>query len=498
MAKRTVQLACVVTVGALTALAIGSAGAGAQTPRALVKAHPAASSLHGWRQLSSGPAKGIGSIGLARIGSSLQVVWSGYSTGSKETLNTRTISASGALTSPAIQVEKWATINDYPQVIPFSGERAIVFSGIRSANSSDPYVSGAEYYATSADGKKWDLTAYQMSNNTTAYGSYGSDSEFADGNAVLVYTSSSANAVSYHEGYQPLTTGLPADPTTTPEPGADVYNAGVGYDPKAKQFWTVWSSLSSHKNTLGVSAQRIVPTGPRVHAPHTVTPYAGMPETAEVNQRIDVAARPKSAGGGVYAAYPVGYPTADKISLWKLGSSKSLLFGAGNDVAVADIAPGAGGRLWVIWFDRGHAVIHVARTNVAATRIGATCAVTTPHDEQYIYSLAGDGAKGPLQVVINGGSNISATKIYSTVVQPCLQVSVSPSHVAPGGHVTVSVSDAGSPVGGAHVVILGVGATTDSHGVAHLRIPSGAHAGSHTVAVSRAGYQHTQAHVHIT
>lgn len=269
----------------------------------------------------------------------------GPGSGDTNTLDTRVISAKGHPASPATQVADWASINSYPQVIPFEDGRAIVFAGLRSDSSSDPYTSGTEYFFTSPDGSNWTLADDMMSDGKAAYGSYGSDSVQAAGNAVLVYTNGSTANVSYHEGYEPLMDPTSADPTTTLEANADVSETGDGYDAKSGQVWAVWDSLSGRKSTEGVSAQRLLPTlGARVHAPKTAVKSEGKYASSGVDQRIDVAPRSAAAGGGLYASYGVGYPFVKHVALWRLGGSKALVFKAGDDVYLTDVAPGPKGR----------------------------------------------------------------------------------------------------------------------------------------------------------
>ena len=129
----------------------------------------------------------------------------------------------------------------------------------------------------------------------------------------------------------------------------------------------------------------------------------------------------------------------------------------------------------MFWYDRGHPVVHAARTNADATRIGATCSMTTPRKLSNLYKLAGNGSLGPLQLFINTGTDLDATQIYSKVVKPLPDGIVSAlATLAPGGHLTVTVTDAGSPVKGAKVSLLGAHGATDKHGVVQFHVAGNA------------------------
>lgn len=153
--------------------------------------------------------------------------------------------------------------------------------------------------------------------------------------------------------------------------------------------------------------------------------------------------------------------------------------------------------MWVFWYDRGHPVIHAARTNPAATRIGAVCNVTTPRKDTDVYKLAGNGAKGPLQLFINSGPNLDATRISTKVVKPCLSVRVAPSNAAKGGTVKVTVTDAGEPVAHASVSLLGDHKHTNGLGNAVFHVSGRTGRGSHLVKVSSHGYRVAVRHLRI-
>jgi hypothetical protein len=483
-------------VGAVLAVSGVTAGGAAPAVHHGIHTHPASGGLRGWHKVSSSPAVAESAIGLGRFHGVLHAVWSGEDSDGSGTLSTRGVTSHGGLPAPADQLAQWSTINRFPQVISLNGTVDVVFSGERTTNGGETYDGRAEYFFTSTDGQTWTLSDQQMTDDAPGtLGSTGTDATATGGNSVVVYSPDSPQQVSFHEGTQPLTPVTGSDPTAN-NAGGDVLFAGDGTDAKTGDVWTVWDSLSQDKSTVGISAQRIVGTpGSRVHAPDTGVKGNGVFNFAGANQRLDVASR---AGGGLYSSYGVGWPRVTRVALWKLGSSKAILRRAGGDADLTDTAPGTHGRVWVMWHDSGSHAVHVARTNRSATALGATCTVTTPNATDDVWSLAGDGTAGPLQLFVNAGPNQQATSIYTKSVQPCLTVKVSPRHARPGHRVTVTVRDAGASVAHAHVSLLGMHRKTNRHGKVSFRVPAGAHRGGHALVVKAKGYQKVKRAVRVS
>src|SRR3954454_21511382 len=135
----------------LAFVAIIAATAALLAPQ-LASAHgrmPAAGSAT-WVQVSSGA--GIGNIvdpDVQRFGSRLQVVWT-QGSGTNQVLRTRVLAANGATASIVRNVlPPWASLDEYPAVIGSNGQRVIVFAGVQDTNTSNPYSTGYDYYATS-------------------------------------------------------------------------------------------------------------------------------------------------------------------------------------------------------------------------------------------------------------------------------------------------------------------------------------------------------------
>ena len=444
-----------------------------------------------WTLLSSGPLHTSTSIAVARFGADLQVVWT-QDVGAEQGLYTRIVSGRGTPRTAAIPVltSAWQTINDFPAVIPYAGGRLITFSGLRTTDITDPYTGGYQYYLTSPDGQSWTLAGGALSASNHAYGSYGTDATVVAGQPVVAYTAATASRISYHQGIITPIPDQPADDPTTGDTGNDAYDTGVATDVPGAQTWAVWYSNAGGRTTEGVQAQRILPSlGPIYQGPGSAVNSGGTWSSVAVNERIEVAAR---TGGGLYAGYAVGYPTAARVALWRVGGAAMVIPGGGG-VQLVGTAAGPGGRVWLYWWNANTGVIDAVRTDPGATRFGAVTPVPTPQGTTSVWDLEGDAAGGPLQLVVNAGS--TRQQIFSTVVQPDLSVTASPASLAAskGGRLTVTVSDAGTAVSGAVVRFAGRQAVTGANGQATFTVAKGTQKGRYVVTVTHAGYATTTA-----
>ena len=440
-----------------------------------------------WVQLSSG--SGIGNIAnpdVTRFGSALQVVWTQQS-GSNEVLHTRILASNGSAASGDIAVVSgWATLNEFPSIIPNGSQRVIVFAGQRSVAASDPYSQGAMYYATSSDGLTWTLSTGSLSSSKQATTSYGTDAADAAGTPVVAFIPTSQDYVSYHIGFDSN------NPSTTPDSatsntGPFAYYAGIGYDAKAGQAWTAWYSNSGKSGTDGIDAQRIYPSlGSLLHAPRSTVVSGSSGSSVDAGQRVQVAAR---VGGGLFTAYKVGYPSPKRVAFWRLGASTALLISTPSDVGAIGVAPGPGGRMWIFWRQMYGSTMHAVRTNKAATRVGKVCTFRSPHGSSDVWKTAGNGSNGRLDLVASATVN-GNIQMYSTQVLPCLSGAVSPTSIrsSSGGTITVYVRDAGAPVAGAAVRYAGVTKKTGALGKVTFSVARGTTKGKKTVTFKHSGY----------
>lgn len=496
--KRRIAALAAVAAGAVAAqLAGATAGwSAASAPASSEAARPHVTRViqPTWLALSGGVGNSI-QPAVGRFGTALQVAWV-QSGGAQDALDTSVLSPSGSLVSGPTTVVKADALDSYPTLFADSGRRYLSFAGIDASPTTN--TQGYQVVATSTDGATWTLPGQALSTSDYAYASYGSDTVETSGGPVQVYTAGSASAVSWHAGFSAIPSTSGPD-NLTADTGDYAYQSGVGFDPATQSTYVAWFSNSGGTTTEGIQAQQILPSeGSVMQAPDSVVQDSTGYNAIEPLNRVDVASRPADAGGGSYIGYAVGYPGASKVALWRIGSATPLVVGGGRDVDAVDVAPATGGRLYLFWHSSSSSVIHVARTNPAATAIGTSCSIATPGNTDSAFAMAGDGSLGPLQLVVDAGS--TTQRVWSTVIRPCLHVTASPSSVSNTSKhkVTVTVGDAGAPVSGAKVHFGDTSEATNAQGRAVFTVAKGVRKQTITVTVTAKGYEPATTKVKVT
>jgi hypothetical protein len=251
--------------------------------------------------------------------------------------------------------------------------------------------------------------------------------------------------------------------------------------------------------TNGASGQTIIAWFSNADGEHgtwvqTVAPSQGqkqlVPGSADdgnaiqPQQRTAISAR--LGAPGVYVGYCGGYPTCKRALLWRVGSGRPMTVGTGNDVEDVDVTRGPDGRLWVFWHDG--TAIRAARTNEAASRIGAIVSVKPPNGTETTWKLEGEGSLGRLDLLAHV-TTPNSLAAWHTQVLPGLTL------VCKGGKVvSCTVTDAGVPIAGAKVRIGGKTLTTNARGKASVDLP----ARRFSATAAKAGYTGAKAAVRST
>jgi hypothetical protein len=416
----------------------------------------------------------------------MQAIWY-QDEGTKASIRGRLVSGAGKATSPVLTVVSgWGSLIEDPKIINTGGgKRMVVFAGLHSSSSSDK-LNGPLVATTSSNGKSWTLQNGSLSQTANAYASYGT-SALSDGGVPFVGVfASSTSYMTVHRGLSPSRPAASGDWTTKQGLGCCAYNGDLGRDAKTGDIWAVWYSNSSTKSQNGILAQRVYPKpiGKLLQAPGSSVKGSSL--DPGVTQAVAVASR---QGGQVWAAYKVGYPTANKIRLWQVGTRKGFLVRS-PDVRRITLEPGLNGRLWLVWQGGSSRSIKVTRTNTRVTRIGRVQTFKAPtHKGQYssVYSLSGTGLGGALHLLVNAQIGTADPQIWYRRVPPGLTVTATPAKLS-AGKVKVKVTDAGAPVSGARVSFLGGHKTTKGSGTVVFRVRSSTPSGKVRATATKAGY----------
>src|SRR5918995_1039362 len=178
-----------------------------------------------------------------------------------------------------------------------------------------------------------------------------------------------------------------------PQSGCCLYTPEIAVDSASGQAWVGFHSNENAGPGLFVNA--IGPGGPQGGRKLAQGSVVGKSSIYPGN-RTSLTGR--IGAGGVYLFYGQGYPTFKTLALWKVDTARPGLVIKADRNEHANVAAAPEGRLWLMWEQNG--VINAARTNRAATRVGAVNAIRPPSGAA-IFRLNGEGSAGPLDLVAN-------------------------------------------------------------------------------------------------
>ena len=349
-------------------------------------------------------------------------------------------------------------------------------------------------YATSKNGTRWKRGPGSLTKTTSAYASYGTAAIDAGGTPIVGVNASTTSQVTLHRGIDPSVPAAAADWTTKSGAyGCCAYDAALAQDQRNHQVWTAWFSSSSTARHAGVLVEKVYPkpVGKVLKAPKSSKGAS----TLDPLQDVAMAAR---KGGGVYVAYKIGYPTADHIGVWEVGTKHLMVIKAPGTHQIT-LQAGPQGRLWLASYSQSQNRIHVTRSNPSATRFGAVRTIRLPGSKYaYCWSLGGGGSHGPFHLLANiTAKSGGKPQIYYQKVAPGLTLVAKP-HQLDKGVVVAKVSDAGKAVAHAKVTFRGMSKQTNGHGVAKFRVPGSVHSGRYAMTAKKAGYFPGHASVKVT
>jgi hypothetical protein len=444
---------------------------------------PAASGAP-WKRVTTPDGASTDQVGLARTADGvLHLVWSHPTGPNTENLLHTALAPNGKIGATSPIQSGWTGFTNAAVVVDPGGLRTF-WGGFRTTESSDPQRETNT--ALSPDGgTSWALQPGQVvPDGAQSYGSNTVATVLPDGTTLQAFAGTLGTWV--HAGLSPVT---PNHDYQAPI-GQYGYDPNLATDTTGRTVMAWYSNASGH---LGVLAQDVGADGSPVGGAET------MPNTSDMNVgmlgRTPLVAR---RGGGFYVAYPTGYPSANRVRLWRIGATRSARVArvAGGSPAVA-IAAAADGRLWVLWTKGfGAPDVLATRSNPSATRFGAVVNAGHPRDGKQAYKLDASAAGGALDVLgnFNIGTTTTAVTSYRRIL-PGLTLGARPRRIRKGEptEVRFTVIDAGAPVKGATVRAGGRSATTGRDGRVALTLSSrrpitarATHAG-YTAATKRLG-----------
>ncbi len=241
---------------------------------------------------------------------------------------------------------------------------------------------------------------------------------------------------------------------------------------RAAVVWCAFGAAGGGIHVQQADTATGAPLGPAAVMPGSLVTYAGGRHSTCVLQTVASRRMPAvaRAGGGLFVAASSGYPTLDRVLVWRVGSPSAATVASrpGTSHVEPQLAAAPDGRVWAAWIERapGSAPVIVARrSNRAVTTFGAPVRVRAPGGwSSDAFGASATAAR--LDVVAQLGQPSGARSVRHTVALPGLTLKRVRVARRAGGRraVTYRVLDAGDPVRGARVRAGRVRGLTSSSG----------------------------------
>jgi hypothetical protein len=419
-----------------------------------------------WTQVTTSGPSTI-EIGLARTADGvLHVSWRREAGGGSTLLHSAVSANAKAVSGPDTIFESTDGINESSALVRTP-------EGLRVFFAATNRFDDAMGTATSADGKAWSPAATASRGGNDAkpvYAASGIGAALApNGTFFSAWGSSAPGGEGFHVGLDP----------NAPDGslgGGSVIDPGVGVDSKTSAAYVAGNLLDED----GVMVLPISPAGPRVTIPSS--------GAAQTQHRVGITGR--IGAGGVVVAYTQGdNQFTGRPAIYRVDTGKVKRISNRRGAEKISIAAAPGGRVWVFWKDGG--TVFATRSNKAATRFGTIVSVRAPKRSDTIHSLAGEGSRGPLDVLALADVSGAGVSNWHQRILPGLTLKAK---AGKGGKVTFTATDAGAPVGGVKVKVKGEGSkTTGGSGKVSFTLGEGRHRGTAT----KSGYVPAAARVRV-
>lgn len=313
-------------------------------------------------------------------------------------LLTREVKSTGAFTAPRVLQAGWSVLNDPSFAVLSNTSLQLYFSGMRSTDPGEVYDGLTSEISTDFGGT-WQLNPAGVIDpaGSTAYASPVSATMV---NGMIFASWYGTNGVWVHRGWDRAVPAYDFQAAL----GTYGYYSNFALD-QGGDLWLLWASNATGKS--GVWAARVdqatgAMLGPPVKLPGSTTRFAGAQQFDMMMSRVPAAGRPNA--GGVYVAYPTGYPSTKVVRLWRVTAGKvssMTLATGGQEKGQTAIAVDGKGRVWVVWSQHalGRDRVYVRRSNGSVTAFGPAKYSTVPGGYQSVMHLAAAARNGKLDVL---------------------------------------------------------------------------------------------------
>lgn len=321
-----------------------------------------------WTQATLGNLENFTDIGLVRgPGGVLHVVWADGTQGKSMTIFDTPVQPNGTVNKP-VTITQHLNQATFPDATTNGRSLHAFWNQVSNAG---PEFEGTAIATWPSGGKHWNSTTGVTPAESNSWDFGVAAATGADGQPWVAFIDNGGfgGFEVLHIGHAKRQINMPA--------GCCRYNAGIGADSRTSAAWLTW--YSNVTNHAGIYAQQLAQNGSKVGTP------IRMPGSNVGNDALSVNQRTTATGlghhlPGVYLTYLVGWPTATKVNLIRLGAKKALTVTTQSGMTGSTLAADPFGRLWVAWY-RGNLdnnALFVRRAGSAASKFGRQVRVPLP------------------------------------------------------------------------------------------------------------------------
>ena len=321
------------------------------------------------------------------------------------------VSPGGGVGSATVISGDWEGTNSPDITANQSGGLLAIWGGIHTVTTGDPLNNGS--FAVSDDsGTAWTVDpGGPWPTGGTASGTYVYAAQISAGNGSdgTPFEAWSHGGLYVHRGLDP---NAPISDFNASMGGQTTAIPDLALDAGADALWVGWEN---NLDGPGVWAQQVdqatgAPVGSPLQMPGSVTTFNGSAESIPILGRTPITGRPGRPG--VWMAYPVGYPSANKLVVWKVGETGTTTLADGADeIRHVAITSESDGRVIVAWGEQsggaGRIFVRVSSTDVSSW--GPAFEVKPPAQATSAWALQASAQSGALVDLVSNFSENTGT-----------------------------------------------------------------------------------------
>jgi hypothetical protein len=366
----------------------------------------------------------------------------------------RSISADGAVGASHTVAQGFNYLGYYPAFVEAGNQLAMNFGA--KADGDGYSNSHMMQVASATNGETWSAPLDTMVSGGAAASPSEMDGTLGTGAAYYVWEGTLCICVQRY-------TGPVADDehTNFNDIGGNNYDPSIGFDPATGRVWVVYAITGTADGLYAreVNTANGEPLSPSTLLPGSFDTFEGDRLRTVQTGRVPMTQRPQ---GGVFVAYPSGYPSSRRVRLWRLGSTGFATIVSMRAIGDITITADPNGRLWVVW-ERGGRVF-ARRSNPSVTRWGASVRLGTLRNTVGVSTLAADAQPRVVDVLAHS-QQVGNSGFFHTQAEPGITFEASPRRFRGAVRVRFETKDAGDPLANSRITVAGESCTTNANGV---------------------------------